>query len=142
MHCCIFLRRRNVPSSLAHCDREKEKSVEFANGSLLRSDSRIFVQHPGAFPLFRTRFSRFLLPLSPVFLASLLPLISLFQSSPIPRHRRTSSSSLSTLLFLGSFFSFPLFVLLRLDASYFLVRILNFSFPHIAQVFIIIAYLF
>lgn len=52
-------------SALAR-DREKEKSVEFANGSLLRSDSRIFVQHPGAFPLFRTRFSRFLLlPLSP-----------------------------------------------------------------------------
>lgn len=62
-------------SSLSYRDRKKEKSMEFANGSFLRSDSRIFVQHPGAFPLFRTRFSRFLpsssFP-SPVFLASLL----------------------------------------------------------------------
>lgn len=125
--CCIFF-AESPPTqrstlltcfSLAQRDREKEKSVEFANGSLLKSDSRIFVQHLGAFPLFRTHLS------SSVFLASLLPLISLFQSSTIPRHRRTSSSSLSTLLFLGSFYSGLIF---SLSLPVLMLRIFLFAF--------------
>lgn len=37
--------------------REKEKPAKFANGSLLGSDSRIFVEHHGAYPLSRMRLS-------------------------------------------------------------------------------------
>lgn len=138
MRCCIFLCRRNVPPSLAHCDREKEKSVEFANGSLLRSDSRIFVQHPGVFPLFRTRFSRFLLPLPP--LSSSHRSFRSFLFFKVLLSRDTGVLHPPHFL-LCSFLVLSLAVS-PLDASYFLFRILNFSFPYIAQVFTVIAYLF
>lgn len=47
----VSLRRaRNAARS-----QEKEKPAKFANGSLLGNDSRIFVQHHGAYPLSRMR---------------------------------------------------------------------------------------
>lgn len=52
-------RRRSVFLPL---HREEEKPMEFANGSLLGNDSRIFVRHPNAYPLSRTRASH---PLPP-----------------------------------------------------------------------------
>lgn len=45
--------------------REKEKPAKFANGSLLGNDSRIFVEHHGAYPLSRMRLSFSPVPLSP-----------------------------------------------------------------------------
>lgn len=66
--------------------QEKEKPAKFANGSLLGNDSRIFAQHYSAYPLSRMRpfssnssYSFFLL------VVALLPPISLFQSSTVPR---------------------------------------------------------
>jgi len=97
------VRRRDVPllllashrGNIATRHREKKKLAEFANGSLLGNDSRIFVQHLGANPLSRTHPP---LALSP----SLLPLISLFQSSSIPKTPAYFIPSLSTPLFLRS----------------------------------------
>lgn len=69
-------------------NQEKEKPAKFANGSLLGNDSRIFVQHHGAYPLTRMRLSSS----APLFLlVAFLPPISLFQSSTVPRHRCSSS---------------------------------------------------
>lgn len=42
-------------SRIHHAVEKREKPAEFANGSLLGNDSRIFVQHPVAYPLSRGR---------------------------------------------------------------------------------------
>lgn len=76
---------------------KREKPAEFANGSLLGNDSRIFVQHPAAYPLSRTRCATPVSPTHPPLPlisaprlswhpSSHLPPISLFQSSTVPRH--------------------------------------------------------
>lgn len=83
----VSLRRaRNAARS-----QEKEKPAKFANGSLLGNDSRIFVQHHGAYPLSRMRPSSSASSHSLFLLVAFLPPISLFQSSTVPRRRRTSS---------------------------------------------------
>lgn len=117
-------------------DREKEKSVEFANGSLLGNDSRNFVQHPGAYPLPRTRSSRFLTP--PSSLSSSRRSFRPFLFSKVLLSRDTGVLHPSHFL-LCSFSVLSLVVspsLSRLDASYFLVRILNLSSPPISAKFL------
>lgn len=131
--------RRNVllPLLFPSRDREKEKSMEFANGSLLGNDSRIFVQHPGAFP------PNAFLSLSPSSLSSSRRSSSAHFSFPKFYHPETPAYFILltfyfalSQFFLWRFLPFSVFLFLRLDASYFLVRILNLSSSPVSSKFL------
>lgn len=84
--------------------KKRRSPAKFANGSLLGNDSRIFVQHHGAYPLSRMRpffLSLLTFPVSPRRFPSAHFSFSKFHG--VPRRRRTSSLHFLLCPFSGCF---------------------------------------